>query len=123
MLKIIENLPENIVGFEAHERITAEDYETVVFPYIDNLMSWNPDRKFNLIYHIGWDYEWFDLWAMYDDAKVGFKYMKNLWKMVIITDVNWIKNMASFFANHFTSVDMKVFPNNDYDKALKYVKQ
>ena len=35
MLTLIEDLPQDVVGVEAHGKVTAEDYERVLVPAVD----------------------------------------------------------------------------------------
>jgi len=89
MLEIIEGLPDNAVGFTAKGNVTAEDYETVLIPAVEEKLK--KHEKVRLLYHLGEEFERFEAGAMWDDAKVGLGHITDWEKIAIVTDVNWIQ--------------------------------
>ncbi|MCD4732281.1 MAG: STAS/SEC14 domain-containing protein [Bacteroidales bacterium] len=77
MIKLIPNLPGNIIGFKASGKITGKDYETVLIPAIEAKLKESP--KVRLLYYLGSDFTGYDMEAMGDDEKTGFKHLK-AWK-------------------------------------------
>ena len=73
MLKILEGLPNNVLGVSGEGKITGKDYETVLIPAIAEKLKAN--KKLRMLYHLGINFTGFDLSAMLDDAKMGMKHL------------------------------------------------
>ena len=95
MLKIINGLPENVLGISAVGKITGIDYETVLIPAIEKKLKEN--KKIRLLYHLGSSFTGFDLSAMLDDAKLGMKHFSAWGKIALVSDHQLINTFAKFF--------------------------
>lgn len=73
MLKIMNDLPANVLGVSAEGKITGTDYETVLIPALEEKLKAN--KKIRMIYQLGNDFTGFEMSAMLDDAKVGLKHI------------------------------------------------
>jgi len=51
MLKIINGLPDNVLGVSGEGKITGKDYETVLIPAIAEKFKAN--KKLRMLYHLG----------------------------------------------------------------------
>ena len=67
MLKIINDLPPNVLGVSAEGKITRKDYETILIPAVEEKLKTH--KKIPRLYDMGKDYTGFDFSAMIDDAK------------------------------------------------------
>jgi len=123
MLEIIEGLPDNAVGFTAKGNVTAEDYETVLIPAVEEKLK--KHEKVRLLYHLGEEFERFEAGAMWDDAKVGLGHITDWEKIAIVTDVNWIQQAGKIFGfaieTMSASGDVKVFHNSELEDAIKWI--
>jgi hypothetical protein len=73
MIEKIPNLPDNVLGFVAKGRVTADDYEKVIIPAAEALFS--RLGKARLLYQLGEDVSGFEAAAMWDDTKLGLKHL------------------------------------------------
>ena len=125
MLERIEGLPDNALGFTAKGNVTAEDYETVLIPAVEEKLK--KHEKVRLLYHLGDEFEKFEAGAMWDDAKVGLGHITNWEKIAIVTDVNWIEQAGKIFGfaieTMSVSGDVKVFHNSELEEAIKWISQ
>ena len=96
MLKIMNDLPENVLGVTAEGKITGTDYETVLIPALEEKLD--SHKTISLIYHLGSNFTGFDLSAMMDDAKVGMK-----------------------FFGHMLSCELRIFNNVEMEDAKKWI--
>lgn len=71
MIEKIPDLPDNILGFTAKGKISANDYESVIIPEVERLFS--RKRKVRFLYHLAEDVKEFEAAAMWDDTKLGLK--------------------------------------------------
>ncbi|MEX0999365.1 MAG: STAS/SEC14 domain-containing protein [Thermodesulfobacteriota bacterium] len=123
MLELIEGLPENALGFSAKGNVSAKDYETVLIPAVKEKLKHHD--KVRLLYHLGDEFEKFEVGAMWDDAKVGLAHITEWEKIAIVTDVNWIQQAGKIFGFAIETMsvpgDVKIFHNSELDDAIKWI--
>jgi len=73
MLKVINDLPDNVLGIEASGEVTAEDYETVLVPALEDKLS--TIKRVRFLYVFGEDFTDYTGGAAWEDAKVGLSLM------------------------------------------------
>jgi len=118
MIKIIQGMPDNTLGFEASGKVTGNDYETVLIPAVEEKLKAFP--KVRLLYHLGSDFTGYDMEAMWDDAKIGFKHMKAWERIAVVTDTEWIVKAVHAFG--FTMPGrVRVFKNDELSDAKKWL--
>ncbi|TFG77970.1 MAG: STAS/SEC14 domain-containing protein [Thermodesulfobacteriales bacterium] len=125
MLELIEGLPENALGFSAKGNVSAKDYETVLIPAVEEKLKHHD--KVRLLYHLGDEFEKFEVGAMWDDAKVGLAHITEWEKIAIVTDVNWIQQAGKIFGFAIETMsvpgDVKIFHNSELDDAIKWISE
>ena len=118
MIRKIENLPDDTIGFEATGVITASDYEAVVNPLIVSKLK--VQSKISILYHIGPEFKKFDLGAMWEDAKVGLNHMRAWNKVALVTDSPKLKYATKAFSIVMPA-HVKIFSNKDIQKAKEWL--
>jgi len=118
MIELIENIPANVLGFEASEQVTANDYETVLIPAVETRLKQHD--KIRMLYHLGPTFSGFTSGAMWDDAKLGLGHRKSWQKIAIVTDLDWIKSAIGLF-EFIIPCPFKVFANSQYANAISWV--
>ena len=118
MLKIINHLPDNVLGISAEGKITGKDYETILMPVVDEKMKTH--KKIRMLYHLGSKFTGFELAAMLDDTKVGMKYFSAWERVALVTDHEWINAFAKFFS-HMFPCEFRVFKNTELDEAKNWI--
>jgi len=118
MLKIIDDLPGNVLGISAEGRITGTDYETVLIPAIEEKLKTN--KKIRMLYHLGSSFTGFDLSAMMDDAKIGMKHLSAWDRIALVSDHELINTFAKFFG-HMLSCELHIFKNAELEEAKKWI--
>ena len=120
MMELIPDLPDHVVGVKATGHITAEDYEQVLIPAVEEKLKTN--KKINFIYHVDENFERFAPGAMWSDAKTGFAHLADWNRVAAVTDVEWLRKMIAAFG-FFWSGHIRVFRNTEYDQALEWVSE
>ncbi len=120
MIKIMKDLPANVLGISAEGKLTADDYVTIIIPALEEKLKSN--KTFRLLYYIGPDFTGIELGALFDDIKVASKHISALERIAIITDNVMINSFAKMF-RHFISAESKVFNNKDLEEAKKWIKE
>lgn len=120
MLKILNDLPENVLGVSAEGKITGTDYETVLIPAIEEKFKTN--KKIRMIYQLGNKFSGFDFTAMLDDAKMGMKHLSAWDRIALVSDHEMINTFAKFFG-HMLSCELRIFKNAEMGAAKKWISE
>jgi hypothetical protein len=118
MIKIMNDLPSNVLGVSAEGKITGKDYETVLIPVVEEKLKTN--KKISLLYHLGSNFTGFDLSAMIDDAKIGMKHLSAWEKIALVSDHELINTVAKFFG-YMMSCELRVYKNSELEDAKKWI--
>lgn len=120
MITLIKNLTDDIIGFRYDDEVTAEDYETIVFPAVEAAMKKNKDLK--VLLQLGNTFKGFKLGAMKDDMEIGIKYFKDWKKIVFVSDKEWMNHTVKAFG-FLMPAKVKSFENKDMDAAIKWLSE
>ena len=96
MIEIIAGLPDNVVGVDAKGTVTADDYEKVLIPALDDTIKRH--AKVRMLYLMGKEFKTITPGAMFDDAKMGFRHLNAFEKIAFVTDVEWVSNAIKIFS-------------------------
>ena len=118
MIEITTDLPDNVVAFTAKGKVTAQDYETIIIPAIEEKLKKHP--KINLLYHLGEGCTGFEAAAMWDDTKVGLKHCRSWAKIAVVSDIEWIRWATRIFSITMPG-HMKVFSNDQLAEARQWI--
>jgi len=118
MIEIDTAMPGNILAAAAHGKVTAEDYEKVFIPAIEQKLKTH--QKLRLLYQLGEDFSGYSLPAILKDAKVGIAHWSGFEKIAIVTDVNWVNDAVKFFGA-FIPCAVKTFPNTQLAEAKAWI--
>ncbi len=119
MITRIPDLPENIVGLEASEQITSQDYETVVLPEIKKMADTN--QKIRVLYQFDPSFSGFTFGAMWEDLKLGLSYFRKWEKIAVISDVLWLAIFTRMMGI-LMPCKVKVFDNKSVSAAKRWIK-
>ena len=120
MLKLIKDLPVNVLGVTTEGKITGEDYENVLIPALEEKLKAN--KKIRMIYQIGNDFTGFEMSAMLDDAKMGLKHISAWDRIALVSDHETINSFAKFFG-YLMSCELRIFKNDELEVAKKWVSE
>ncbi len=120
MLKLIQDMPDNVVAVSADGKVTGEDYEKVLIPAIEEKLK--KHDKIRMLYMLGPEYAGFTADAVWDDAKVGIRHMTAFEKVAVVSDVNWIVHATKFFS-FMMPCQVKVFGNDKLDEAKGWIRE
>jgi hypothetical protein len=120
MLKIMSDLPGNVLGVSAEGKITGTDYETVLIPAIEKKLK--EHKKIRMVYDLGSSFTGFDLSAMLDDAKMGMKHLSAWDRIALVSDHEMINTFAKFFG-HMLSCELRIFKNAELEEAKKWISE
>jgi hypothetical protein len=118
MLKVLTDLPDRILAVSAVGKITADDYEKVLIPMVEEKLT--KYDKVSILYHIGDEFSEFSMMALWDDTKFGLAHLPQWDKIAVVTDVDWLRGMIWAFKWVIPS-QFKLFPNTDLELAKQWI--
>ena len=119
MLRLIEDLPDGVVGVEAHEKVTEEDYERVLVPAVEAAKQAG-GGKVRLLYVLGHDFPDYTAGAAWEDAKLGIGQMRAWERIAVVSDADWIHRAIHGLA-WLMPGEVRVFRLGELDDAREWV--
>ena len=117
-IRIIEGLPDNVLGFEALGKVSGDDYKDVIMPAVETRAKQHP--KIRMLYVLGAEFESYSPGALWDDARVGLSHMGSFEKIAFVTDHDVYRTAVKAFGFAMPG-DVKVFEMAQLDDATKWV--
>lgn len=118
MYKLIEGLPDDVLGFEISGKLTHEDYVHGMLPECDKALANNKTVKMLSVVTSGFD--GMELSAMWDDMSYGIKHWHDFSKIGLVSDEKWLRNMAAIF-KPFIPAEVKVFNADEFEQAKSWI--
>ncbi len=73
-----------------------------------------------MLYYLGSDFTEYDMEALLDDAKIGFKHLKAWERIALVTDIEWVRKAVHLFAFIMPGY-VRLFKNNELSNAKKWM--
>ncbi len=118
MIEIMNDFPENVLGFKAKGHVTREDYEKMLIPKIESALEQH--GKISCYYELGSEFSGMDAGAMWEDTLIGFEHLSKWDKVAAVANVPWISHILMAF-RFLVRGRMKVLPTNEARKAQAWV--
>jgi len=117
MLQLIKDLPQHVTGIHAVGKVTANDYETVLEPILDEKVSSIGDINYLLVLET--DVSHFTPAAGWRDLKLMLKYYRRWNKIAVVTDqrIEWFSDVFKFVI----PCESKGFPLARIDEAIIWI--
>ncbi len=120
MIKILNDLPDNVLGISAEGKITGTDYEAILIPALEEKLKTHP--KIRMLYQLGSHFTGFDLGAMLDDAKMGMKHLSAWDRIALVSDHEMINLFAKFFG-YMMTCELRIYKDAEFELAKKWVSE
>jgi hypothetical protein len=119
MIKIMQGLPENVIGAIYSGTVTGKDYEDVLIPvFKEKLKKYG---KLRLLYQINTGISHF-AWSSYlEDSKVSW-HIFSFEKVAIVSDIHWVDESVKLFA-FMMPMPTKAFTGDRLDEAKAWVSE
>jgi len=118
MIRLINGLADNAVGFEAVGEVRAGDYRSVLDPAIDAALE--EHDRIRLLYVLGDDFDGYSGGAMWEDTKIGLSRWPKFERIALVTDHKGYEDGVKAFA-WMVPCEIKVYAVADRDKAEAWV--
>jgi hypothetical protein len=116
MIKLLEDLPPGVVGFEVGGVVHATDYRDVVLPALERAGATGEIRFLIVIP----DFKGMSGGALWEDLKVGFQHFRSWKRIALVTDIEWMSYLTMLFG-WMTPGEVKVFGLAGRDDAIAWV--
>ena len=119
MLRLIEDLPEGVVGVEASGKVTSEDYERVLVPAVEAARA-KSDGRVRLLYVLGHELPDYTAGAAWEDAKLGLGHLRSWERIAIVGDADWLRH-AVHGLGWLMPGEIRVFELDELESAREWV--
>jgi len=106
MIRIVEGLPDNVVGIVVKGRVTIEDCNKVLKPLVQRSLMRHD--KIRLYYEIDCRFPG----AAWEDLRIGMQYIPQWERVAIVTDVGWFKHTVNAL-RFLIAGEVRVFTTED----------
>lgn len=96
MIRLLEGLPSDVVGFEAVGEVHGSDYREILDPALKKAIAEHGTIK--VLYVLGDDFRGYTAAAMLDDAAVGTRDWTHWARVAVVTDTEWVRGAVHAFA-------------------------
>lgn len=117
MITQLNNIPENVAGFEATGTVTHSDFDNVVFPVVESKVTLFKELNYLLV--LNTDIEDFTFNAWLKDALLGIKNLTKWNRCAIVTDKVSVQKFTSIFSVLMPG-EFKSFPKEQFIEAISW---
>lgn len=117
MIHVIDNLPENMVGFRAEGEITEQDFTNIVMPRVKE--SVRKIGKLNYMLVLDTPLRNFTIGAWIKDAAMGLKHLVKWNRAAIVSDEESIRKFTNMFS-HVVPGEFRGFRHSELQEATDW---
>jgi len=118
MIRILQDLPANVVGAEAVGRVDVEDYRTVLEPAVEAALA--AHDRLRLLYVLGQEFEGYSAGAAWEDTKLGIGHWEAWERIAVVTDRGWIADAVKALSWMLPG-EVRVFGMDERDDATAWI--
>lgn len=96
MIRILDDMPVGVLGFEAIDDVEKEDYENVLVPAINQAIA--EHGKVRLVYVLGERFDEYEGEAVWEDLKLGARNPMSFERIAIVTNARWAAPAVRLFS-------------------------
>jgi hypothetical protein len=114
MIKIIKDLPTNVVGIIAKGRVTSEECANILKPVMENCLK--EHDKARLYYEIGGRFPG----AAWKDLSIGIEHLPQWERIAVVTDVGWVRETINAL-RLLIPCELRVFAASQATEGLDWI--
>jgi SpoIIAA-like len=114
MIKLIEGLPDAVVGFEAIGEVESADYETVAAPAVKHALERH--AKIRVIHVLDERFTGYTAGGGLKDAMLGLAHPRSFDRIAVVTNSDSIHRLVTL-AGWSIPGELKLFPNRERKEA------
>jgi hypothetical protein len=114
MLKVIDELPDNVVGIIAKGRVTNEECDNILKPAMER--SLKRHSKIRLYYEVGSRFPG----AGWDDLDVAIDHLPQWERIAVVTDTGWVRQTVNALRFLLAS-EVRVFTTIEAEEGKAWI--
>jgi hypothetical protein len=115
MIRVIDGLPDNVVGIVAQGRVTAADCDKILKPVMET--SLKRHDKVRLYYEIGSRIPG----AKWEDLRLGVGPLPQWERVAVVTDVGWVRHTVKAL-RFLIGSEIRVFTTSEAGDGLAWIR-
>jgi SpoIIAA-like len=120
VLTPIQGLPATVVGIEAHEKVTADDYREVLIPAVEAAESASDDGKVRMLFVFGQEFPGTTAGADWEDLKLGLGHFRHWERIAIVGDSDWLRHTIQALSWAMPG-DVRMFTTSELGEASAWI--
>ena len=118
MIRILEGMPDGVLGFEASGKLTADDYTSVLGPALEAATAGG--AKIRVLLDFSGAFEGMEAGAVWQDLKMGVREWNAWERIALVTDHTWMRDGVHMFAWAMPG-EARAFPVGDREAAIQWL--
>ena len=114
MIKLIDGLPDGVVGLEAVGQVESADYKAVAAPEVDRALERHP--KTRLIHVLDDRFTGYTAGGAWQDALLGLAHPRSFERIAVVTDSESIHRLVKL-AGWSIPGQLRLFTNQEREQA------
>lgn len=120
MLRLIEGLPDYVVGVEAVGKVEADDYRNVLDPAVAAAIEQHTSVR--LLYVLGADYDGYTAGAMWQDSRLGLSEGRAFERIAVVSDHERLVSAIEHFGWMFPG-ELRTYALDQLDSARAWLSE
>jgi hypothetical protein len=116
MIRVLDDLPDGVIGFEAGGEVTADDYRDVMTPALEAALEVGGAR----VLYVLDEHTTFTPGAAFADARLGIGHLRGWAKIAVVSDADWLEHSIKAFG-WLMPGEVRVFDDDDVDDATRWL--
>ena len=118
MIRVMDDMPDGVLGFEATGKLTADDYTQVLAPALAAAAAGG--AKIRVVLDFTGEFDGMEAGAVWQDLKTGIQDWHAWDRIALVTDHRWMRDGLSMFA-WAAPGDVKSFTAAERDTAIMWL--
>ena len=114
MIRLLEGLPDGVIGIEAVGTVSADDYATVARPAVERALERH--AKLRLIHVLGPEFDHLTAGGVLDDARLGLSHPLSWERIAVVSDLESVRALVRG-AGWSIPGEMKLFTSDELADA------
>jgi hypothetical protein len=114
MIKLIEGLPDAVVGLEAVGEVESADYDTIAAPAVKQALERHP--MIRLLHVLDDRFTGYTAGGAWQDAMLGLAHPRSFDRIAVVTDSDSIRRLVKVGGWSIPG-ELKLFPNRERKQA------
>ena len=120
MIRVLDDLPDGVLGFEASGTLTARDYTDVLAPALATASAGG--GRIRVLLDVTGEFDGMEGGAVWQDLKMGVSDWNAWERMALVTDHAWMRQGLSMFAWAVPG-EVRAFPAEGRATALDWLQE